>query len=309
MSTSDSLDREAIAFSHDSSPGSIPSVDEVLSGLNELRRDLSDLSDLKSEEDNAVEGLFQALMKLTQLLQWATVETSVLPVELGEVESAKVTPEGKLIYFRFDGEIGALDLSDYDNRDVLVDVVRDLAPKLREILENPPKVEEPAVEEPELKPEPEPEMVEEEPAVEELGVEEGAEVEEPVPEPAIKEQLIDEPPTLEEAVIEDEAEEQLIEKPAEPPATVEAVERPPAMEELKPEKIVPKDQNIELLWAVLRGRRGDSLKEIRDYRLRREEEERMLMEALRKGKGQILFEDRSFFDRLKDLFTRRRKKR
>jgi SOS response regulatory protein OraA/RecX len=63
------------------------------------------------------------------------------------------------------------------------------------------------------------------------------------------------------------------------------------------------------LWAVLKGRRVDSLKEIRDYRARREEEDRRVMEALRKGKGHDLLEDRSFFERLKDVFSRRRKKR
>jgi hypothetical protein len=211
VSAPSQLEQEAIAFSHDSSPETIPSVDEILSGLSELRGDISHLSDLKSEEDRAVEGLFQALMKLTQLLQWATVETSVLPVELGEVESAKVTPEGALIYCRVDGEIGTLDLSDYDNRDVLVDVVRDLAPKLREIMENPPDVEEPVVEEPEPEPElgPEPEPVEEmpvieEPAVEELDVVE--EAEEPITEP-----------TIEEPVAKEEPAEQVIEEPSEPP--------------------------------------------------------------------------------------------
>jgi len=314
VSTSDSLDREAIAFSHDSLPESIPSVDEILSGLSELRGDITHLSDLKSEEDKAVEDLFQALMKLTQLLQWAKVETSVLLVELGEVESAKVTPEGKLIYCRIDGEIGTLDLSDYDNRDVLVEVVRDLAPKLREIMENPPEVEEPVVEEPEPEPEPvEEEFVLEEPAVEELDVVE--EAEEPVTEPTMEEeQVLEEPPIIEEPVAEDEPEEQLIEEPAEPPTpeppTIEeAVEKPLVEEELEPQKIEFKERNFELLWAVLRGQRVDSLKEIRDYRARREEEERRLMEALRNGKGHGLFEDRSFFERLKDVFSRRRKKR
>ncbi len=310
MSTSESLDREAISFSYDSSPEPIPSVDEILSGLSELRGDITYLSDLKSEEDKAVEDLFQALMKLTQLLQWATVETSVLPVELGEVESAKVTPEGKLIYCRVDGEIGTLDLSDYDNRDVLVDVVRDLAPKLREIMENPPEVEESVVEEPEPEPEPRPEPEPEpepEPVLEELAVEEldVVEAEEPVTEPAV-----------EEPVAEEEPVEQVIEEPSEPPTPEpplieEAVEEKPPVpkEELEPQMMEPKDRKVELLWAVLRGRRVDSLKEIRDYRARREEEDRRVMEALRKGKGHGLVEDRSFFERLKDVFSRRRRKR
>jgi hypothetical protein len=305
VSTPRRLEQEAIAFSHDSSPEPIPSVDEILSGLSELRGDITHLSELKSEEDKAVEDLFQALMTLTQLLQWATVETSVLSVELGEVVRAKVTPEGKLIYCRIDGEIGTLDLSDYDNRDVLVEVVRDLAPKLREILENPPEVEEPVVEEPEpeLEPEPEPEPVLEEKVVEELDIVE--EAKEPITEPAI-----------EGPVAEEEPEEQILEEPSEPPTLEpplieEAVEeKPPVqLEELEPQKTEPKDRKVELLWAVLRGRRVDSLKEIRDYRARREEEDRRVMEALRKGKEHGLVEDRSFFERLKDVFSRRRKKR
>ena len=239
MSTPSQLEQEAIAFSHDSSPEPIPSIDEILSDLSELRGDISHLSNLKSKEDRAVEGLFQALMKLTQLLKWATVETSVLSVELGEVESAKVTPEGALIYCRIDGEIGTLDLSNFDNRDVLVEVVRDLAPKLREIMENPPKVEEPVVEEPE------PEPVEEEPVLEEPAMEELDVVEE-------AKELITES-AIEEPVAEEEPEEQIIEEPSEPstlepPLIEEAVEEKPPVQKEEPElqKTEPKDRKVEL---------------------------------------------------------------
>jgi hypothetical protein len=143
----------------------------------------------------------------------------------------------------------------------------------------------------------------EEKVVEELDIVE--EAKEPITEPAI-----------EEPVAEEEPEEQILEEPSEPPTLEpplieEAVEeKPPVqLEELEPQKTEPKDRKVELLWAVLRGRRVDSLKEIRDYRARREEEDRRVMEALRKGKEHGLVEDRSFFERLKDVFSRRRKKR
>jgi hypothetical protein len=280
-----------MAFSHDSSSDSIPSVDEIVSSLSGLRGDLSHLSDLKSVEDQVVD-----------------------PVELGVVESAHVTPEGSLIYYHDGGEIGSLDLSQYDNRDVLVDVVRDLAPKLREILENPPKVEEPVIEEPE----PEPELVveepmAEEPVIEELVMEEVAEVEEP----AVEEEPVTEEPQVMEEPVAEEVQEGVIEEAVEPPTpepTPETAltERPLAYEgEFKPEpeKKEPRDRNVDLLWAVLKGQRIDSFREIRDYRAKRKEENGKLLKALRKRKGHEIEDHRSFFDRLKDAFTRRRKEK
>jgi hypothetical protein len=307
VSSSDRLEQEAIAFSHDSSPDPLPSVEEIVSSLSELRGDLSHLSDLKSEEDKVVDDLFQVLMKLTRLLQWAPVETSVLPAELGEVESAHVTPEGSLIYYHDGGVIRSLDLSQYDNRDILVDVVRDLAPKLKEILENPPKVEEPVIEEPE--PEPEPEPAVEELIVEEEVIEEEEQVEEPVAE---------EPQAMEEPVTEVAPEEEVIEEPGEPP-TPELTplekalfEMPPVDEEefkAEPEKEEPKDRSVDLLWAVLRGRRVDTFKEIRDYRAKRKEENGKLLEAMRREEGYKILWRRGFFDRLKDALTRRRRRK
>lgn len=313
MSSSEQLEHEAIAFSHDSSPDSIPSVDEIVSSLSGLRGDLSHLSDLKSEEDQVVDDLFQVLMKLTRLLQWAPVETSALPVELGVVESAHVTPEGSLIYYHDGGEIGSLDLSQYDNRDVLVDVVRDLAPKLREILENPPKVEEPVIEAPEPEPVVEEPMAEE-PVIEEPVMEERAEVEEL----AVEEEPVTEEPQVMEEPVAEEVQGWVIEETVEPPTPeptppeTALTERPLADEgefRPKPEKKEPRDRNVDLLWAVLKGQRIDSFQEIRDYRAKRKEENGKLLEALRKRKGHEFEEHRGFFERLKDAFTRRRREK
>jgi hypothetical protein len=312
VSSSEQLEHEAIAFSHDSSSDSIPSVDEIVSSLSGLQGDLSHLSDLKSEEDQVVDDLFRVLMKLTRLLQWAPVETSTLPVKLGEVESAHVTPEGSLIYYHDGGEIGSLDLSQYDNRDVLVDVVRDLAPKLREILENPPKVEEPVIEEPKPEPVVEEPMAEE-PVIEELVMEERAEVEEP----AVEEPVTEEPQVMKEPEAE-EVQERVIKEALEPPTPrptppeIVLTERLLADREAfrpKPEKKEPRDRNIDLLWAVLKGQRIDSFKEIRDYRAKRKEENGKLLEALRKRKGHEIEDHRGFFERLKDAFTRRRREK
>ena len=315
MSSSEQLEHEAMAFSYDSSSESIPSVDEIVSSLSGLRGDLSHLSDLKSVEDQVVGDLFQVLMKLTRLLQWAPVETSALPVELGDVEKAHVTPEGSLIYYYDGGEIGSLDLSQYDNRDVLVDVVRDLAPKLREILENPPKVEEPVMEAPE--PEPEPvaeEPMAEEPTIQEPVMEERAEVEEP----AVEEEPVTEEPQVMEEPEADEVQEVVIEEAVElpaprptPPETA-LTEKPLADEgefKPKPEKKEPRDRKVDLLWAVLKGQRINSFKEIRDYRAKRKEENGKLLEALRKRKDHEIEDHRGFFERLKDAFTRRRREK
>ena len=299
MSSSDRLDLEALAFSHDASSEGLPSIDEIVSSLSQLRGDLGHLFDLKSDEDQVVSSLFRVLMKLTQLLQWAPVEPSILPVELGAVESAHVTPEGTLIFFRNDGEIGTLDLSEFDNRDVLVEVVRDLTPKLKDILENPPKVEEPVIEEPE----PEPEPVLEEPVTEDE-----AEAEEPI---------VEEPPVMDEPVIEREPEEQIVEEPPEPlipelPPVEKTVERPPVKKKKRKPKLKmrkPRARKVDLLWAILRGQRGDSLQEILEYRANREEEERELLDDLKKHQVLKLEGQDGFVDRLKKVFKRSREKK
>ena len=299
MSSSDRLDLEALAFSHDASSEGLPSIDENVSSLSQLRGDLGHLFDLKSDEDQVVSSLFRVLMKLTQLLQWAPVEPSILPVELGVVESAHVTPEGTLIFFRIDGEVGTLDLSEFDNRDVLVEVVRDLTPKLKDILENPPKVEEPVIEEPE----PEPEPVLEEPVTEDE-----AEAEEPI---------VEEPPVVDEPVIEREPEEQIVEEPPEPlipelPPVEKTVERPPVKKKKRKPKLKmkkPRARKVDLLWAILRGQRGDSLQEILEYRAKREEEERELLDDLKKHQVLKLEGQDGFVDRLKKVFKRSREKK
>lgn len=310
MSSSDQLDMETIAFSYDASSDPLPSAQEIVSLLSKLRGDLGGLSGLKSDEDQVVSTLFGELRRLTRLLQRVPVESSVLPVELGEVERAHVTSEGKLVVHHSDGNMGSIDLSEVGNRDILVDVVRDLAPKLRDILEKPQKLKEPSKEE--LAPEPEP--VVEEPVMEEAFVEEVPLLEEEV----VSEMAVEEEPVIEETEKTDDQMTEIASQPPkiEVPPTLapEPIEKeletyPDEKHRLEPRKLEPKGRSADMLWAVLRGQRGDSLQEILEYRAKIEEEEKKLLEDLKAKKSLKLDEGDGLIYRLKQVFLRSRKKK
>ncbi len=59
------------------------------------------------------------------------VDPSALPEEMGDVESANIVPRGELIVLYPDGRMESIDLSDDVNRDLLIDVIRDVMPKFK----------------------------------------------------------------------------------------------------------------------------------------------------------------------------------
>lgn len=237
----------------------------AMSAIRGMREDADLISELLTEEEIVVASLFRILGRLERPLGWVSVDPSILS-EMGDVDLAHVTPDGRLLISRRDREVKTIDLFDRWNRDLLALVVRDLAPKLRFMLENPPEIVEPEAEEPvyeepepepiEVFPEPEPTPVEEpiiEPLPEEEYISEPVtdEIIEPefVPEPELPQPVIEEPTTIEEP---EEFTEPGIEAPPAPAAPIpelleEPVELPLVMEEPEGRKHLKRERDDQIL--------------------------------------------------------------
>jgi hypothetical protein len=188
----------------------------AMSAIRGMREEANLISELISEEEAVVTSLFRILGKLERPLGWVSVDPDIL-AELGDIELAHVTPNGRLLISRRDNEVKTIDLFDRRNRDLLVLVVRDLAPKLRYVLENHPEIVDLDAGEP-IYVEPEPIPIE---VITEL---EPAPVEEPFAEPILEEEIISEP--VPEEIIEPE----LV---PEPEPQQPAIEELVSVEELK----------------------------------------------------------------------------
>lgn len=109
-----------------------PPMKETIDVLRMVREDVGQICELSSEERKLVEAFSLALLKLMQpLAKTIPVDPSVLPEEMGDVKSANIVPRGELIVLYPDGRMESIDLSDDANRDLLVDVVRDVIPKFK----------------------------------------------------------------------------------------------------------------------------------------------------------------------------------
>lgn len=186
-----------------------PPIEEVVSALKGVQEDVNRISALLTDEGAVVRMTLDALRELEKPLNWVSLDPGVFVTEPGDVEKARVTPKGEIIVSHVDGEIVLMDLSDVENRDLLVKAIEDIIPKIKKVIEEPPKIEEPTVEvlEPVVQEPPEhegpsPELEvpfeEEEPAVEEPEAE--APMEEPLESEETESEVIPEgPPEFEEA--------------------------------------------------------------------------------------------------------------
>ena len=258
-------------------PAETPPIEEVVSALRGAQEDVSHISALLYDEGAVVGMLLDALRELEKPLNWVSLDPGVIAAEPGDVEKACVTPEGEIIVSHGDGEIALIDLSDVENRDLLVKAVEDIIPKIKKVIEEPPEIEEPIVEVPEpvVQGLPEPEepvaepevpevpLEEEEPAVEEpeaeAPIEEPLEPEEPesvvIPEglpefEEAEEAVTEEPPEFEEAPPIEETSEPEMDQPdvwepvqATTPVTEEPVVRAAPVEKVKMPKPPPRDAN------------------------------------------------------------------
>ncbi|MBC8225170.1 hypothetical protein H8E65_11310 [Candidatus Bathyarchaeota archaeon] len=111
------------------------SPDAVVETLRRLREDVGQISELSSEEGSIVAAFSLAFLKLMEPLTKALpVDAGVLPLELGAVEKANVLPKGDLVVLHRDGRMESVDLTDVENRDLLVTVVSDAMPRFNALV-------------------------------------------------------------------------------------------------------------------------------------------------------------------------------
>lgn len=286
----------------------LPSSEEVVSAIRVAREDVELVASLLSDEKVIVESLIEVLPRLSPLLSRAAVDPSVLPLEMGEVEEARLVSNGRLIICRMDGDILMADLTLGTSRDLLVDIMRDIVPKLGEILERVPVFEEPAEE-----PEPIiPETLEaEEPAIQE-----------PTEEYVAPEDLLEEEELVEEPLLEEAGEPLGAEEPeivaeqtvAEPVTPIEpAYEREPEARPPVATEELPETPPVKLGDAPLRAHRrrvrrdGEAVRrQMAEVRRMRDSEIRMLREGIETQWDLDLDKPKGFFERLKRLFSRKR---
>ena len=202
------LQDETMAFSVDALSEPTVSPEEAVSSLRELRETLGQVSELASEEDVTVQSFLDTLGSISVTISGIALEPSLLPKRLGSVEDARMNDEGELILTTPDGGIKTVDLTSFDNRDLLVTVLGDLLEKLRELADRLHDL---------------PEII--------------------VDEPDIESTVVDEPIILEPPVIEAVVEPEVIEEPlSTPEELVKPVEKPPVS--IKPELVASPDEMI-----------------------------------------------------------------
>ena len=104
--------------------------ERVITALRTVRDNVGQTCELIVEEDKIVGAFSQALYNMMlPLTKTIPVDPSSLPVEMSDVKSANVIPEGKLLIRREDGRMESINLTDKANRDLLIEVIKDVMPK------------------------------------------------------------------------------------------------------------------------------------------------------------------------------------
>jgi len=288
------LEDETMAFSVDASSESVASPDEAVSSLRELQEALGRVSDLASEEDVTVESFLETLGSISVTISRIPLEPSLLPKRLGSVEDARINDKGALILTTPDGGIETVDLTSFDNRDLLVTVLGDLLEKLRGLADGTHDLPEILVDEPIIL---EPLVIEEvaEPEAMEESLSSSEEIEMPVEAPPIS--IAPEPVDPPVEVISPASHGPVEYEPSPVPQKVEAPIFTPTI----------------LSNSVLRRFRDKVIRQ-RSEASRRVSEIRRLREAqvhrMRSGaKEPWIREERGFFASLKKLLSRRSRKR
>ena len=104
----------------------------ILEALRKLRDDTIQVNELREEEDKIVEALLEAFLEVMSSIPGGLpVNPELLPGEASDVDRLSVSSSGELLILYLDGEMDAIELNDPENRDLLVEVINDVFPKVR----------------------------------------------------------------------------------------------------------------------------------------------------------------------------------
>lgn len=112
-------------------------LEDLLETLRSAQDDIGQIVELTSEEETLVGELFESLLKLMQPnATTLPVSTSVLPHEIGDAAQATIDPSGQLLILRSDGEMVLRNLQAEENRDLMISVLEDVLPKLKQLFDD-----------------------------------------------------------------------------------------------------------------------------------------------------------------------------
>jgi hypothetical protein len=296
------LEDEALVYSLDASSEPDISPETVISSLKEIREALEFASEINSEENSTVEAFLETLRGMEVPISRISLDPSLLPDVLGPVEDARLNAEGSLITTSPEGGIETVDLTSFDNRDILVSILEDLVEKLKAVVNGTQVLPEVPADEPDV------EMavidtpvIEEPPEIEEISEPESPEeivlpVDE-IDEPE-EEQLYLEPERVEPPV--EEFSPPLIEPIQEEPPTI-----PRATEEAIPAPTVLSGSALRRFRAKVRRQRGEASRSISEIRKMREAQ----IERMRTGAKESWIHEEGILVSLKKLLSRKFRKK
>jgi hypothetical protein len=110
------------------------SIKKLADALKSMADDVGQISELATEEKLLVTEFFNSLFKLMQpLAPSMSVSTSALPAEVGNVSRAHIDPTGHLALVYEDGHLELKDLTEEQNRDLMIQVIQDVMPKFKNL--------------------------------------------------------------------------------------------------------------------------------------------------------------------------------
>ena len=294
------LEDEALVYNLDASSEPAVSPEAVISSLREIREALELASNITSEENSIVESFLETLRCMAVSISRISIDPSLLPGMFGPVEDARINAEGNLIITSPEGKIETVDLTRFDNRDLLVSILGDLVEKLKavanrtqvlpEIPADEPDVEIAIINTPVIEEPPEIEEITEPVSPEEL-VTPFEEIDEPE-----EEQLSLEPEPVEPHV--EEFSSSLPEPIEEEPSTI-----PRATEKAIPTPVVLTDSALRRFRAQVRQQNGEALRSISEIRKLRKAQ----IDKMRMGAQEPWIQEEGILASLKKLLSRKAK--
>ena len=146
-------------------------IEDIVESLRSVGDDVAQIVKLTSEEKVLVSDFLSVLKQVPQRMFSVPISTSGLPARIRAFTQARIDSTGHLILTTEDGRMVVMDLSEIQNRDIMMAVVNDIIPKFKDLvtqleqerLRKPKKVKKKAAPKP---PKPVPEIIKEEPLVE-----------------------------------------------------------------------------------------------------------------------------------------------
>ena len=111
------------------------SPEEVIGIIRRLREDVGQISELSAEEGNIVEAFSLAFLNIMEpLTKTLPVDPEILGGRFGAVERANIVPKGELVMLMRDGRMESVNLTEPENRDMLVSVVSNVIPRFNTLV-------------------------------------------------------------------------------------------------------------------------------------------------------------------------------